>query len=103
MSKLLHHRAFLRRNLFLLIGLCLGLYFCYHAVLGQRGLVQLYYLSHKIETMSLKADNLLTERMALEKRVVMMRPGSVDRDLLEERAQLVLGYHHKQDLAILEN
>ena len=94
---------FLRQNLFLLIAVCLGVYFGYHAVLGNRGLVTLYQVHHQIETMSLKSDNLKAERMALEKKVVMMRPGSVDRDLLEERAQLVLGYHHKQEFAILEN
>lgn len=43
------------------------------------------------------------EREQLEKRVMMMRPGTICADLLEERARHVLGFRHSDELIYLEN
>ncbi len=103
MSKLFHHRMFLRQNLISLIGMCLVLYFTYHAIYGSRSLMRMFMLKSQIETMSQERDNLAAERVALEQKVTMMRPGSLNRDLLEERARVVLGYKKENDLIILGN
>lgn len=103
MFRLLSHSAILRENLVVLIGVCLCFYFAYHTLQGNRSLFRYYAVSRKIEV--LKHDNaaLEAERIALEKKVAMMRPGSVDKDLLEERARAVLGYRHKDEYTIIGN
>jgi len=60
-------------------------------------------LKSQIETMSSERDKLAVERESLEQRVSMMRPGSLDRDLLEERARVVLGYKNQNEMIILGN
>ena len=50
----------------------------------------------KREEISLKAN-----RTALETRVSMLRSGSIDKDLLEERARIVLGYRNTGEKDIL--
>lgn len=60
-------------------------------------------LEHKIEKAQIEQKQLIAEREAIEKRVVMMRPGSIDRDLLEERVRYVLGYHKPEEIILLQN
>ena len=84
------------------IGLCLSFYFCYHLIAGQRGYFRLLSLENQVYQTSNDYADLKAEREAIEKRVVMMRPGSIDRDLLEERARHVLGYRHKDELILLQ-
>lgn len=103
MNRLLAHRYVLRKNLISLIGVCLCFYFIYHAVQGNRSVIRLTSLNKSIATMSQKYDSLQAERIALETKVKMLRPGSVNRDLLEERARLVLGYKHPDEVIILRN
>ena len=103
MNKLFGHRAIIRENLFPLIGMCLCLYFTYHAVYGNRSLMRMVSIKSQIETLSSDRDNLIHEREALEEKVTMMRPGSLNKDLLEERARAVLGYKGENDIVILGN
>ena len=78
------------------------MYFSYHAVFGNRSYIRLASLESQIETLSDKRDELAAQRTGLEDKVVMLRPGSVDRDLLEERARYVLGYHMPGEITMLE-
>lgn len=103
MKKIIEKRYLFRRNMFVVIGLCLSVYFCYHLIAGQRGYFRLVSLSSQVASVSADYDVLRAERESLEKRVVMMRPGSIDRDLLEERARHILGYRHKDELILLQN
>lgn len=96
-------RYILRRNMMAIIGLCLSFYFCYHLVAGQRGYLSLMSLENRITTVSSDYESHKAERQALEKKVVMMRPGSIDRDLLEERARHVLGYRYQDELILLQD
>lgn len=84
------------------IGLCLSFYFCYHLVAGQRGYLSLMSLESRIDKASIELDQNKIEREKLEKRVVMLRPGSICRDLLEERARHVLGYRYADELILLQ-
>lgn len=102
MKKLIEKRYILRRNILAVIGLCLSFYFCYHLVAGQRGYISLMSLESRIESVSVEYDAHKTEREALERHVIMMRPGSIDRDLLEERARYVLGYKYSDELILLQ-
>lgn len=103
MNKLYAHSAILRGNFITLIGVCLCLYFTYHVVQGNRGIVRLMAANKSIATLSLTGDSLAFERKILEKKVAMMRPGQVDEDLLEERVRLILGFRGAGELLIVRN
>jgi cell division protein FtsB len=100
MSVLFKNRFLIRQNLLTLMGLCLCLYFSYHALQGHRSIGTLLSLERQIETLSQKNDILLQEKLEIEQKVAMMRPGSVNKDLLEEQSRLILGYRHKDELAV---
>lgn len=102
MRKLIAQRYLIRQNILSIIGICLCVYFSYHAVFGNRSYIRLASLESQIETLSDKRDELAVQRTGLEDKVVMLRPGSVDRDLLEERARYVLGYHMAGEITIIE-
>lgn len=103
MRKLIENRHILRRNMFVMVGLALTLYFTYHLVAGERGYFKLKLLEHEIAETSQSYDSLKNEREAIETKVVMMRPGSICKDLLEERVRHTLGYSLKDEKILLHN
>lgn len=103
MNKLYQQRFVIRQNLIFLIGVCLTVYFSYHTIQGNRSYLRLMSLNTVISKTQNEYDALRTERETIEEKVVMMRPGSINRDLLEERARLVLGYRHPDEKTIIVN
>ena len=103
MNRLLSHRYLFRHNLFALMGVCVCVYFSYHALQGDRSALRLWQLNSSIATMSQEFQETHLNRVEIEKKVLMMRPGSVNQDLLEERVRLVLGYAHKNDFSIFSD
>lgn len=75
-----------------LLGTLLVGYFAYHTVEGDHGIRAWQRLTQDIAEAEVRRDKLRTAETRLERRVSMLRPDSLDRDLLEERARLVLGY-----------
>jgi len=67
-------------------------YFAYHAVEGDRGLRAWQSLDIEIAEATRVLDGVVGERQVLEARVARLNPSSLDTDMLEERARLVLGY-----------
>lgn len=86
-----------------MIGLCLCVYFTYHAFQGERSYIRLLSLNANIESTQNELSTLQTKRENLEQKVVMMRPGSINKDLLEERARAVLGFYHPDEVAVVTN
>lgn len=68
---------------------------------GERGVLRFVSLQSQLELLDAQNDDLVLERAKMEQRVAMMRPGSVDRDLLEERARLQLGYKYADEISVL--
>jgi len=101
MRKLISQRYTIRRNLLTILGFCLGLYFSYHACFGERSVWRLMALEKSTARLSKEYDQLHGQRMALEGRVIRMRPGSLDPDMLEERARYVLGYVRADETVII--
>ncbi|MGQ0527473.1 MAG: FtsB family cell division protein [Alphaproteobacteria bacterium] len=101
MHRFFPQNHFIRQNIVALVAVAVCFYFVYHTFQGNRSLARLLNQNNEIATMSLKYDTKKAERIALEKKVVMMRPGSLDRDLLEERAKAVLGYKNKDEFVVL--
>ncbi len=74
-----------------LMGAALMAYFAYHAVQGDRGLIAWWKLRYEIEKTNFELNEVTAEKQSLEHRVSLLRPASLDRDMLEERARLMLG------------
>ena len=90
---------------FLAVFLSFGLffYFAYHLVHGDRGYFALKGLEKKLATAEAKYDESVAERQALENRVKLLRPGSLDLDMLDERARVVLGFAKSDERVIIKN
>ena len=76
-------------------------YFGYHAVQGERGLLSWLRLTQQIAVADTELDILSAERRQLEHRARLLRPEGLDPALLDERARLVLGLAHPNELIIL--
>lgn len=103
MNKLYAHNTFIREHFLVLIGFCICAYFTYHAVAGERSLVRLYLAEKQVETLSQKEAQLRAEQELWSRKVAMMRPGSVDKDLLEEQVRKTLAYRSADEIAVLSN
>ncbi len=84
---------------------CLGLaaYFGYYLLYGKHGVVRVAHLQEQIETAQRELELVRSERQALEHRVSLLRPESVDPDLLEEQARARLGLTAPDEVVILKD
>ncbi|MCF1502741.1 MULTISPECIES: FtsB family cell division protein [Hyphomicrobiales] len=77
-------------------------YFSYHAVEGHYGLEALETLEARKVDLNKELDELLAKRAKLERRVALLRPDSLDRDMLDERARQALNLVHPTDIVIYD-
>lgn len=103
MRRLAGQRYAIRRHLPVIIGACLAFYFGYHTLFGARSYARLQFLERSVASISVEYDALHEQRTVLENRVRMLRPESLDRDLLEERVRHVLGYVRPQESVIIKS
>lgn len=101
MRQLLEHNDLVRKNLLTLVGLGLCFYFSYHLLQGERSYFRMLSLQKNISEMKQSHESLKAEHKELETRVSMLRSGSIDRDLLEERARIVLGFRNQGEKDIM--
>ncbi|HTW34278.1 MAG TPA: septum formation initiator family protein [Rhizomicrobium sp.] len=67
-------------------------YFGYYTICGTRGLLALTDASARLSVAQQELTNISDERRRLEHRIALLKPGSVDPDLVEELArQQLLG------------
>ena len=85
------------------LGALLAVYFTYHMVQGEYGLIA--YLQLKSQGAASKANlaELRAEEAKLARRVTLLRPDSLDPDLLDEQARRMLGFVHPDELVILND
>lgn len=79
---------------------CAVVYFGYHAIQGDHGLITYMRYGQYIASLQSEYDRTVLERESLEHRVSLLRSRSLDPDLLEERAMDVLGFAHPNDRVI---
>lgn len=91
----------MRKNILTLVGMFLCFYFSYHLLQGERSYMRYMVLQKSITDLKQEEIALKANRIALETRVSMLRSGSIDKDLLEERARIVLGYRNTGEKDIL--
>ncbi len=101
MKRLFEHRGLIRKNIVTLIGIGLFCYFSYHLIQGQRSAVRYLTLQKTIERMEQEQVELKQKRENLEGQVSMLRPNSINKDLLEERARIVLGFRKPGEMDVM--
>src|ERR1700761_7891950 len=97
-------REFRRRSrqvLWQLLGACIAGYFVYHAVQGDRGVIAWIQLSQRLDQAKAELDKSNSDRGAMEQRVALLSNSSLDLDMLEERARIMLNFSNPDDLVIL--
>lgn len=83
-----------------MIGLCMCVYFGYHFVQGDRGVFRYVSLQSQIKVAKQERDALVDVKNNLEQRVAMLRPESLNKDFLEERASVVLGLRDSNEMVV---
>ena len=83
-----------------LLAATLG-YFGYHIIQGEHGILAWLRLEKEVRIAKANAAVLSAERAQLEHRVSLLRPDSLDPDLLDERARAVLDYGRGDEMVVL--
>ncbi len=86
-----------------LLGVCAVGYFAFHVVHGDRGLLAWLKIKQRVSAAKQAMAASQAERLAMQRRVRLMEPGSLDPDMLDERARLMLNYGHADEIVILED
>ena len=82
------------------LGALVVAYFVHGTVQGDRGLVALYSMGQEMTRAEAVLNDLRRARGGLERRVALLRSESLDLDLLEERARIVLDFVNPDDFII---
>lgn len=78
----------------------LTVYFCYHAIQGEHGILAGLRLEQELGQARALNSELTGEQERLEHRVGLLRPDSLDPDMLEERARVLLNYGRGDEYVI---
>jgi cell division protein FtsB len=79
----------------------LAAYFVNQAHTGSRGLEAKQQYETQVAELSTELDAVKRERAEWDRRIGLLRSDQIDRDLLEERARIMLGRVHRNDLVII--
>ena len=85
------------------IGACLIVYFIYHAVQGDRGLIAFWQLTKQVTQAENTLSILSRKRAQIQNRVTLLNPYSLNSDMLEERARFMLGYSKPGEIVVFRN
>jgi cell division protein FtsB len=83
-----------------LAAICIAVYFLYHTIQGERGILSWMRLRGKIQESQQELTILQEQREALDHRVTLLRPNSLDPDMLEEQARKVLNFGRKDEVVV---
>ncbi len=78
-------------------------YFGFHAMNGELGLVGRAMIERQVAELESELAILTSEREELVARVSLLRPESLDPDMLDERARLYLNLVHPDELVVLRS
>ena len=90
----------------LLINTTLSLlliYFVFHSFYGNRGIIAYFTLSQKLQKSYSELEGLRAERVELEHKVKLLRPESLDQDMLDQEARRVLGIASPKEQVFTDN
>lgn len=86
-----------------LICLSFLAYFAHHALIGERGLLSYKRLQDRHIRLEKQLADARKKREKLEARVTLLRPESLDPDMLDERARTILNLARPNEITILQN
>ena len=84
-----------------LFGILLFTYFVYHSIQGQHGILAWRQLDIHITKAEVRFANLQANQVKLEQRVTMLRPNTLDSDMLEEQSRRLLNFTHEDDVVVI--
>ncbi len=76
-------------------------YFAHHTINGARGLVAYQELQVQAGDLKKKIAKVRVEKEKLESRVSLLRPESLNRDMIDERARIILNLVNENEITIL--
>lgn len=91
-----------RAFLFPLLACSVGGYFVYHVQIGDHGLNARADLERRTQVLQGELAGLEEVKQRLERDVALLRPESLDPDMLDERARAILNLAHPNDLVLLK-
>ena len=94
-------QSFLRRLITPAIAIAALGYFGFHAMSGELGMVGRAMIESQVSELESDLEELIAERQELVSRVSLLRPESLDPDMLDERARLNLNLVHTNELVVL--
>lgn len=83
------------------IALSFLAYFAVHAQGGKYGMESKKVLAEELATVELRYAALVSERESLERRVQLLHDGTLERDMIDERARRLLGFTAPDEITIL--
>lgn len=95
------HSEWLLKLRFPLIVFGLMYYFGSSLMGGENGYYAKQRTTAELENKRTELETLRATREALDKKVALLSPGNLDRDLLDEQARAVLGLADKSELVII--
>ncbi len=93
----------LRHIVFPVVIVAMMIYFTYHIFQGQRGVLAWIRLDKKLKEQEIILDKLTQEKEGLEREAYLLRPDSLDVDLLEEKSRLLLNFAHSDEVVVQSN
>ncbi|MCX7352525.1 MAG: septum formation initiator family protein [Proteobacteria bacterium] len=90
----------LRHIVFPVVIVAMMVYFTYHIFQGQRGVLAWIRLDKKLKEEETTLNALTQEKEQLEREAYLLRPDSLDVDLLEEKARQALNFAHPNEVVV---
>ena len=84
------------------VGFAAIVYFSYHAFQSDNSFFELFRIEDSIVAAKTKLSFLRKQRETMEQRVRLLNSASLDPDMLEERARIMLNYGHPNDIIIIK-
>ncbi|KOF22440.1 cell division protein [Ensifer adhaerens] len=95
-----HKKRKLGRLVLPLIAVAFLSYFGYHSIHGGYGLKATEQFDRQIVERQARLDELTKQRTTLEREVQLMSDGSLERDMLDEKARLALNMSRSDEIVI---
>jgi len=90
----------LRNIFFPVVIVAMMIYFTYHIFQGDRGVLAWIRLDKKLQEQEATLSSLLQEKEYLEREAYLLRPDSLDVDLLEEKSRQLLNFAHADEVVV---
>lgn len=91
---------YLMRSLKTIASGSIALYLGYHLIQGENGALSYILISKKLEETNKQLAMSKEKRKGLDHRVSLLRPDSIDVDMIAERARIILNYGRANETVV---